>query len=136
MKKLWVAALVAALGLIGTIAYAGWPGYGPGGGQVDANKLREFQKESAPQRDEISAKGLELRNEYLKQSPDQARITKLRTEIGDIRSKIQAAAEKQGLPAWGYGPGAGRPGWGYSPRMMGAGYGRGPGYGRGYCPMW
>jgi hypothetical protein len=141
MKKLVVVAMVAALGLLGTMAYAGWQGYGPGygpgyGSQVDVNKLRQFQKETASLRDEVAAKGIELRNEYAKENPDQTRITKLRTEIGDLRTKIQAAAQKQGLPAWGYGPRSGGPGWGYGPRMMGYGYGRGPGYARGYCPMW
>jgi hypothetical protein len=144
MKKLVAVTVVVALGLLGTMAHAGWQGYGPGygagygpgGGQVDVNKLRQLQKETAPLRDEIAVKGVELRNEYAKQNPDQAQITKLRGEIGDLRTKIQAAAEKQGLPAWGYGPRGAGPGRGYGPRMMGYGYGRGPGYGRGYCPMW
>jgi hypothetical protein len=96
----------------------------------------------------MMAKGLELRNEYMKQNPDQARITKLQGEIGDLRTKVQAVAEKQGLPAFGNGPGMGfgsrMMSWGHGGRrgagMMGVGYGRGPGFGggpgRGNCPMW
>jgi len=130
--------------LLGTVAYGAWQGYG--GQQVDVNALRQFQKETLPMRDELQAKGLELRNESLKESPDQARIAKLRGEIGDLRARIQSAAEEKGLPGWGYGGGmrggywGGRgcgmrgPAWGYG-RMMGDGY-DGRGYGRGGCPMW
>jgi len=151
MKKLMVmVAVVVAVGLLGTVAYAAWQGRGPGG-QVDVNAFRQFQKETLPLRDELMAKGLELRNEYAKDSPDQNQITKLKTEIGELRTKIQAVAEKQGLPAWGNGPGVGRGnsrwardgyGCGNGPRMMGCGYGRGPGAGYGpgrgadYCPRW
>jgi len=148
MKKLLVATMVMAIGLVGTIAY-GWQGYGPGpGSQVDVNALRQFQKETLPLRDELAAKRLELRNEYAKQNPDQNKITRLQNETADLRTKIQASADKHGVPAygrggrgdaaWGNGPRGGA-GWGCgAPRMMGAGYcyGGGPGYGRGYCPAW
>jgi zinc resistance-associated protein len=139
MKKLMVmAAVVVAVGLLGTVSYAAWQGRGPAG-QVDVNAFRQFQKETLPLRDEMMAKGLELRNEYAKDKPDQDQITKLRAEIGDLRTKIQVAAEKQGLPAWGNGPGAGR---GFGRRMMGGagcGFGGGPGAGgpgcaQGDCP--
>jgi hypothetical protein len=137
MKKLVVAAIVmAVIGLVGTMAYAAWQG-GPGG-QVDVNAFRQFQKETLPLRDEMMAKGLEVRNELNKQNPDQNRITQLRTEMSDLRTRIQAAAEKQGLPGVGNGPGAGR-GWGS--RMMGRGCGNGPCFGAGpgqggRCPAW
>lgn len=144
MKKFSVGVMVVVGAfLLGTVAYGAREGYGPGGGQqVDVNALRQFQKETLPLRDELQAKGLELRNEYLKENPDQAKVTKLRGEMRDLRTKIQSAAEKQGLPDWYYGGGMGYNGRGYGMRgpgsgwMMGGGYGRGPGYGRGYCPMW
>ncbi len=150
MKKVVVAVVaVAVIGLLGTMGYAAWQG-GPDG-QVDVNALRQFQKETLPLRDEMMAKGLELRNEYNKQNPDQNRIAKLRTEMEGLRTQIQAVAEKQGLPAFGNGSGMGRGwgsrmiGWGYGggrgAGMMGGGYGRGSdfhgGPGRGSnCPMW
>lgn len=147
MKKVSVAAMVVALGfLLSTFAYAAWycgPGYGQ---QVDVNALRQFQKETLPLRDELIAKNLDLQNEYAKENPDQAKVAKLQREIGDLRTKIQGAAEKQGLPAWGPGWMMGGSGWGPAagrsrgPWMMGrGGYGGGPGYGGGYgsyCPMW
>ncbi len=143
MKKVVVVLVaVAVIGLLGTMGYAARQGAADG--QVDVGALRQLQKETLPLRDEIMAKGLELRNEYNKETPDQNRIAKLGTEMAGLRTQIQAAAEKQGVPAFGYGPGMGR-GWGS--RMMGWGYGRGPGFrgGPGFgggpgpggnCPMW
>jgi hypothetical protein len=153
MKKV-VVAVVAVIGLLGTMGYAAWQG---ADGQVDVNAFRQFQKETLPLRDEMMAKGLELRNEYNKQKPDQDRIAKLGTEMGALRTQIQAVAEKQGLPAFGNGPGMNGAGWGRGAMMMsrggcgygrgrgagmmGGGYGRGPGFGGGpgrgnNCPMW
>ncbi len=141
MKKVVAVAVVLAIGLVGT-AYA--QPFGPGyAGQVDVNKVTQFQKETLPLRDELATRNIELRNEYLKQNPDRDKIAQLQKETIDLRTKIQAAAEKQGLPAWGnggrmagrgygYGPGMRQGGGGYGPRMAGCGYG--PGYGRG--PAW
>ena len=147
MKKIWVVGLVAVFGLVllGTTAqawcgmgYGGGPrgaGYGPGpavGKQVDVNALRAFQKETLPLRDEVMAKRVEIRNEYAKEKPDQNRIAALQKDIIDLRAKIRTAADKQGLPAAGFGMGmGGRHGHGYGPHMAG-----GRGYGAGNCPMW
>jgi hypothetical protein len=157
MKKVSVVAVVVAVGfLLSTVAYAVSQGYGPGSSQVDVKALRQFQKETLPLRDELATKNLELRNEYAQQNPDPAKVATLQKEIIDLRTKIQAAAEKQGLPAYGpgmgygyggygmgpgmmYGYGGYGPGYGRGPWMMGrGGYGGGPGYGGGYgyCPMW
>ena len=157
MKKVSVVAVVVAVGLLlGTGAYAARQGYGPGSGQVDVNALRQFQKETLPLRDELAAKNLEFRNEYAQQMPDRTKIATLQKEMIDLRTKIQAAADKQGLPAYGpgmgygsggygmgrgmmYGYGGYGPGYGMGRGMMGrGGYGGGPGYGGGYggyCPM-
>jgi zinc resistance-associated protein len=152
MKKTSVVALAVAVGLVllGSAAFAGWGqgyGYGPRGygygaasdKQVDPNAVRAFQKETLPLRDEMMVKRVEIRNEYAKEKPDQARIGTLQKEMIDLRTKIQTSAEKQGLPAAGYGPGmAGRgPGPGYGSRMMGGGgYGGQGRGGRGNCSMW
>jgi hypothetical protein len=146
MKKLWVVALVAVLGIafLGTSAFAqcgmgygygGGPrgyGYGPGQ-QVDVNALTKFQKETLPLRDEMAAKRVEIANEYSKEKPDQTRIATLQKEMVDLRTKIQTVAEKQGLPTAGYGRGYGR---GYGPGRMGGRGAGGCGYGGGYCSTW
>lgn len=138
MKKVLVVALVVAVGFsLGVLAYAAsGGGYGPGSGnQVDVKALQNFQKETLPLRDEMIAKRAEIQNEYAKENPDQNRIATLQKEMIDLRTKIQASAQKEGLTSWGPGYGRGYgPGW-----MMGrGGYGMGyaGGYGRGYCPMW
>jgi zinc resistance-associated protein len=151
MKKIWLAGFAMAVGLvlIGVTVYAGGgAGYGCGpcghgagaisGKPVDTAAFRAFQKETLPLRDEMMAKRLDIRNEYLKEKPDQNRIAALQKEMIDLRTKIRTAAEKQGLPAAGFGQGCGQRmagGPGYGGRGCGGrGFGgRGPGSGP--CPM-
>ncbi|MBA4418588.1 MAG: hypothetical protein C0392_11885 [Syntrophus sp. (in: bacteria)] len=146
MKKIWLAGFAMVVGLVflGTAVYAGCVvGYGAGprgqgagvmsGKPVDMTAFRAFQKETLPLRDEMMAKKMEIRNEYLKEKPDQNRIATLQKEMIDLRTKIGAVAEKQGLPAAGFGQGCGQ-------RMSGGrgcggqGFG-GRGMGSGPCPM-
>lgn len=141
MKKVWAMVFVAVFGLalLGTSVYAiGGMGYGPGPGgcgygaaagkTVDVNALRAFQKETLPLRDEMMAKRLEIRNEFAKEKPDQNRIGALQKEMIDLRTKISVAAEKQGLPAAGFGAGMGGRGMAMGPGMARGGYsGRGMG---------
>lgn len=143
-----VVALIVVFGaLLSTVAVAAWTkGQGPGpDAQVDVNAFRNFQKETLPLRDEMMAKRLEIRNEYSKTTPDEAKITALKEEMIALRTQISEAAKKNGLPERGYGRGYGK-GGGYGPGSC-SGYGRGgngPGYGRGYgpgcgagtCPNW
>jgi hypothetical protein len=137
MKKKWVAGLViVAVLIVATGVYAtggfgpcGGPGRGAGfgpGKQVDVTAFRNFQKETLPLRDEMAAKRLEMRNEYANETPDQNKIAALQEEMVDLRTKIQAAAEKNGLPGPGFGRGLG------GGRGPGAGFGPGQG-GRGGC---
>jgi hypothetical protein len=143
MKKIWLTGLVAVFGiaLLGTTVFAqrgmgggmgGGPGYGAATGKpVDVTAFKAFQKETLPTRDEMMVKRVELRNEYLKEKPDQNRIATLQKEMIDLRAKIRTAAEKNGLPA--FGPGMGGRGHGMGGR---GGMGRGGmGMGPGDCPM-
>ena len=139
MKKVLVVALVVVFGAaLTTAAVAAWT-RGPDT-PADVNAYKAFQKETLPLRDEIAAKRLELRNEYTKDNPDQAKIAALQKEMIDLRTKISDAAKKNGLPDRGFGPGYGKRG-GYGPgygrgHHMGWGGGYGPGYGKGYCSAW
>jgi hypothetical protein len=147
MKKLLIVALVVVFGaaLSSAAVAAGPGGQGPGPDtRVDVNALKAFQKETLPLRDEMAVKRVELRNEFNKADPDQNKIATLQKEMIDLRTKISAAAKKNGLPDRGFGPGYGGrdgsgPGYGggYGRGYhMGQGGGYGPGYGRGNCPMW
>jgi zinc resistance-associated protein len=144
MKKIWLAGLAAVFGiaLLGTTAFAqrgmgygmgGGPGYGAAGTgtPVDVTAFKAFQKETLPLRDEMMVKRVELRNEYLKEKPDQNRIATLQKEMIDLRAKIRTAAEKNGLPAFGQGMGGRGQGMGRGMGGRGMG-GRGPGN----CPNW
>lgn len=91
---------VTALVIIGGVVYAHgpwgwWMGY-----EADTNieNLRKFQKETLSLRDELITKRLELQAEYSKPQRDYDRISTLRKEIVDIQTKIQAVADKYGIP--------------------------------------
>jgi hypothetical protein len=144
MKKLLIVALVVFFGaaLSSAVVASGPRGQGPGPDtQVDVNAFKNFQKETLTLRDEMAAKRVELRNEFNKADPDQNKIAVLQKEMIDLRTKISAAAKKNGLPDSGFGPGYGGHSGGYGPGYgrgyhMGQGGGYGPGAGRGSCPMW
>ena len=94
-----VVALIVVFGaLLSTVAVAAWTkGQGPGpDAQVDVNAFRNFQKETLPLRDEMAVKRLELRNEFSKTNPDQAKIAALKKEMIDLRTQISDAAKKNG----------------------------------------
>ena len=143
MKKVLAVALAVVFGtLMSSASFAAWTmgqSLGPGV-QVDVNAFRNFQKETLPLRDEMAVKRLELRNEFIKETPDQARIATLQKEMIDLSTKIREAASKNGLPDSGFGLGFSKrgsygPGYGRG-HHMGWGGCHGPGYGRGYCPNW
>ncbi|MFN3395968.1 MAG: hypothetical protein ACK4Z9_04150 [Thermodesulfovibrionales bacterium] len=109
MKKSLIIALVVATAfvVIGGAVYAHGPwGHGMGygmnfGGAVNVENMKGFQKETMALRDELITKRMELQNEYNKPQRDYERISTLRKEIVELQTKIQAAAEKYGLPANG-----------------------------------
>lgn len=99
--------VVVALLVVGGAVYAHGPwGYSMGyGAGVNVENVKKFQKETLSLRDELITKRLELQNEYSKPQPDYDRIGTLRKEIVDIQTKIQASADKYGVPALGSGYG-------------------------------
>lgn len=61
---------------------------------LDVEKVKQFQKETQSQRDEMMIKKLELKKEYGKETPDDERISTLKQEIRDLKVSIQKAADK------------------------------------------
>jgi len=61
---------------------------------LDIEKVKQFQKETLSQRDEMMTKELELRKEYVKEAPDDKRISILKQEIRDLKVSIQQVADK------------------------------------------
>jgi ribosomal protein L29 len=59
--------------------------------------LKKFQKETLSLRDELITKRFELKNEYSKSPKDYSRIATLRKEIAEIRTKIEAIADKYAI---------------------------------------
>jgi hypothetical protein len=64
---------------------------------LDVEKVKQFQKETQSQRDEMMTKKLELRKEYGKEAPDDKRISTLKQEIRDLKVSIHQAADKYGV---------------------------------------
>jgi hypothetical protein len=61
---------------------------------LDIEKVKQFQKETLSQRDEMMTKKLELKKEYVKDAPDDKRIGILKQEIRDLKVSIKQAADK------------------------------------------
>jgi hypothetical protein len=120
MRTKQVAVIVAGLlALAGTALAGPWGGYGGSaqGTQVSVDAVKKFQDESTALRNEMMLKKVELRNEYLKQPVDTAKVATLTGEISDLRGRINTAAASHGLQCPGGGCGMGG--------KMGMGRGRG-----------
>lgn len=130
MKKSIVAlTVVAAVAVAGSAMARGGmgPGMGPMMGQQYAQgpyaeQYKKFVAETLPIREEMHTKHIELQKEYIKDKPDNAKITKLQGELLQLRQKMYDARVKSGLPMGKMG--------GKCPKggMMG-GKGMGPGMG-------
>lgn len=101
MNRKAIIAVVLGITVIGVSAvYAGlpsWSGCGWFGQTTKVENLREFQKVTLAQRDELMVKQLELRQEYAKTNPDQKRISALQEKVDELQAGIQSAAGKSGL---------------------------------------
>lgn len=100
-------------------------GPGMGCGPMAANpefaaKHKAFIKETLPLREKVMAKRLDLQKEYSEDKPDQAKLTKLQSELVELQKKMWDARTKAGLSC---GPMAGKGKRGYA----------GPGNGCGPC---
>lgn len=104
MKKSLIAlTVVAALAITGSAFARGGMGMGQGMGPGMANgpyaeQYKKFAAETLPLRQEMMNKHFELQKEYLKEKPDNAKITKLQGEVAELRKKMIDARTKSGLP--------------------------------------
>jgi zinc resistance-associated protein len=163
--------VLAIVGIVGFSApsFAGWGrggggncpmaggGYGPGGGSgpwgggadLTDEEIAALQKErnaffeqTRDLRDKIYQKGLELRAEMAKQSPDAKKAAELQKEVSGLEGeldqkrldqRLKMQKENPKLYGRGFGRGMG-PGYGRGPGSgMGMGMGMGGGCGRGPC---
>lgn len=108
MKKILGGLLVAAVLLTAGVASACDWCYGHAGGPSGGNPaaMRKFHKETVSLREDLSARQIDLAEEYDKDEADPARIAAIRKDIVDLEAKIQAASDRHGVRPWGRG------GWG------------------------
>lgn len=107
MKKI-LAALTVVVMAAGSVMAAGPMdgGMGAGGGYgmgrmmnpADVAAHKKFVSDTMSLRQEMMNKYFELQKEYIKETPDQAVMTKLRGEIAELRTKVMDARAKAGLP--------------------------------------
>lgn len=106
----WLTASLAVITFLVLVSavYAQFPGRGAGfpciqSADADIEKVKEFQKETLPLRDEMVVRRLEIRKELQKETPDRDYVAKIRKEMIDIKTQIQKRADEAGLSQCGKG---------------------------------
>ena len=97
MKGKTIIGILVVMGVLimGTVFAFGDRGSGTNAYQnLDIEKVKQFQKETLSQRDEMMTKKLELKKEYVKETPDDKRISILKQEIRDLKGSIKQVADK------------------------------------------
>jgi len=94
-------------------------GMGIGMNAADTAVYKKFVADTMSLRQEMMNKHLEIQKEFIKETPDQAVLTKLRGEIIDLRYKIMAERAKAGLPMGGKGMRGGMKGGKHGGMMRG-----------------
>lgn len=131
-KSILALTVVAALALTGS-AFArggmGGPGMGPGAGfcggpggaatPEQTTQYKKFVADTLPLRDEMHAKRMEIKKEWIKEKPDNEKIAKLEGELRGLYQKMYDAREKSGIRMGGTGGRQG--GCGMGQGMMGCG---------------
>ena len=102
MKKVLISSmLIVSLIVAATMVYAahmhGMDQKSPPSTTTNIEDIKKFQKETLSLRDELITKRFELKNEYSKSPKDYNRIASLRKEMAEIRTKIEAIADKYGI---------------------------------------
>lgn len=111
-RKIMISFLIITGLLVAGLVYAA--NYRP---FTDPETMKKFQKETLSLREELMFKEYELRYEYNKEFPDSNHISKLRKEISELETKIQATADKYGIPIYGGMMGYGMRGRGWGGHM-------------------
>lgn len=73
-------------------------GKGKGMSATDSAAHKKFLSDTMSLRQELMNKQFEMQKEYVKETPDQAVMTKLRGEIAELSTKLKDARVKAGLP--------------------------------------
>ena len=71
--------------------------------KVDIENVKKFQKETSQTRDDMMIKKIELAQEKAKEKPDLNKVASLQKDMIDLKTKIQTAARKYGLPEEHFG---------------------------------
>jgi peptidoglycan hydrolase CwlO-like protein len=103
--------VITGLLLAGLVYAANYMNY------ANPETMRKFQRETLSLREELMSKEYELQYEYNKEVPDTNHIAALQKEITELEKKIQATADKYGIPGSRGMMGYGMKGYGWGRHM-------------------
>jgi hypothetical protein len=66
---------------------------------ADREAVQQFTRETAPLTSALKAKDTELREQYAYDSIDTRKVSTLEGELKELKDRINAAAQKYGIPA-------------------------------------
>lgn len=97
-KRMIAVGAAVMLTLAAGVVYAG-KGAGMWGcnQNVALDSIKQFQKDTATQRDEMMIKRIELQRETAKETPDQAKVASLKAELKTLQTGIHDAGAKYGM---------------------------------------
>lgn len=98
MKKNMIAGIALVMGILSAGALSASAAE-PCGKCAEQQAVQQFTLETAALSRELKAKDIELREQYAYDSIDIHKVGALEAELKGLKGKINAAAEKYGIPA-------------------------------------
>ncbi len=98
MKKNMIVGIALAMGILSVGALSASAAE-TCGKCAEQQAIQQFTQETAPLNNTLKAKDLELREQNLYDSIDIRKVSALESEMKELKDKINAAADKLGIPA-------------------------------------
>lgn len=98
MKKTTIVGIAMAMGIlaVGAISASAADSCGK---CADKQAIQQFTQETAALTSALKAKDIELRVQYSYDGSDTSKVSALEEELKELKDKVNAAAQKHGIPA-------------------------------------
>jgi cell shape-determining protein MreC len=98
MKKNMIVGIAMSMGIltVGAISASAADSYGK---CADKQAVQQFTQETVALTSALKTKDIELREQYSYDAIDTRKVSALEEELKDLKDKINAAAQKYGIPA-------------------------------------
>lgn len=97
MKKNMIVGIAMAMGIL-TVGALSASAADSCGKCADKQAVQQFTHDTAALASELKTKDIELREQYSIDSTDMRKVAELEDELKDLKDKINAAAQKYGIP--------------------------------------